>query len=243
MPRDGVIFGEGLITSYAKRSAQRRRPNERPHPQDGAMTTEIAPGARARLPGNYEAAKAALAACDGIDECQDWADKAAAFAAYGRMAKDETLYRTAHRIQARAVRRIGELLKLEPSAQGQRNDLKDSGRLKSPRQQAASAAGLSERQVKTAQRVSNVPREDFERQIESENPPTLTELARQGTMPRPARDGGFAVEESEVVAVAHKHRAAIIDLMRKMTREERLRFRQVMIQSMTDAMMEPPGGA
>jgi hypothetical protein len=196
--------------------------------------------ARAPLPANYEAARAALAACDDIDECKDWADKAAAMAAYGRMAKDETLYRMAHRIQARAVRRIGELIKLEPSAQGQRNELKAASGLKSPRQQAAGAAGLSLRQVKTAVRVASVPPKDFERQVESASPPTITELARQGTMPRPA--GDKPVEESDVVALARKHRAVMIDQMRKMAREERLKFPFDTIQAMTDAMMEPPGG-
>ncbi len=53
--------------------------------------------------------------------------------------------------------------------------------------------------------------------------------------PKPALGNGF-------VALAHKHRAEIIDLMRKMTQPERIAFRQTMIQSMTDAMMEPPGG-
>jgi hypothetical protein len=205
-----------------------------------AITTATA---RAPLPANYEAARAALAACDDIDECKDWADKAAAMAAYGRMAKDETLHRMAHRIQVRAVRRIGELMKLIPSTKGQRNELRDDGGLKSPRQQAAEAAGLSERQIKTAQRVANIPPEDFDRQVESNNPPTITELAHQGTRPRPAPDSRFAEpEESEVIAAASKHRAAMIDQMRKMTREKRLKFRFDTIQAMTDTMMERPGG-
>jgi hypothetical protein len=195
---------------------------------------------RGPLPANYEAASAALAACDDIDECKDWADKAAAMAAYGRMAKDDTLHRMAHRIQARAVRRLGELIKLEPSAQGQRNELGAAGGPKSPRQQSAEAAGLSKRQVKTAVRVARVPPADFERQVESVCPPSITELARQGTLSRPARNK--PVEESDVVAMARKHRAAMINQMRKMAQEERLKFRSDTIQAMTDEMMEPPGG-
>ncbi len=34
-------------------------------------------------------------------------------------------------------------------------------------------------------RVHAVPRNEFEQQVESDNPPTITELARQGTKPRP----------------------------------------------------------
>jgi hypothetical protein len=58
-----------------------------------------------------------------------------------------------------------------------------------------------------------------------------------------SRDIESAAEKgSAIVALAHKHRAEIIGLMRKMTQLERIAFRQTMIQSMTDAMMEPPGG-
>lgn len=67
--------------------------------------------ANAQLPERYEAAKQALAECDHIDECKDWADKAAALGSYARQADDDTLHKTAIRIQTRAIRRCGELLK------------------------------------------------------------------------------------------------------------------------------------
>ncbi len=41
----------------------------------------------ARLPRTYEAAKAALSECQQVDECKDWADKAAALASYARQAE------------------------------------------------------------------------------------------------------------------------------------------------------------
>jgi len=34
---------------------------------------------------------------------------------------------------------------------------------------------LSPRQARTAINVSNVPKEEFERQVESDNPPTITD--------------------------------------------------------------------
>ena len=40
----------------------------------------------ARLPRTYEAARAALAECQQLDECKDWADKAAALASYAKQA-------------------------------------------------------------------------------------------------------------------------------------------------------------
>src|SRR6185437_1061291 len=62
----------------------------------------------------YEAAKAALAECSRVDECKDWSDKAAALAAYAKQANDSTLHNLALRIQQRAPRRMGELLKQVP---------------------------------------------------------------------------------------------------------------------------------
>jgi hypothetical protein len=46
-----------------------------------------------------------------------------------------------------------------------------------------------------------------------------------------------------LVDLAHKHRTAIIDLMRRMTQPERIDFRRAMIQAMTDEMMTPPDRA
>lgn len=48
------------------------------------------------------------------------------------------------------------------------------------RTQAAQDAGLSEHQRKTALRVANVPDSEFESAVDSDNPPTVTELARMG---------------------------------------------------------------
>jgi len=53
----------------------------------------------AELPVVYERAKEALARCSEIDECQDWADKAAALASYAKQAGDDELYHLALRIK------------------------------------------------------------------------------------------------------------------------------------------------
>jgi hypothetical protein len=42
---------------------------------------------KAKLPRNYEEAKTAIASCYKIDECLNWADKAAALASYHRSKK------------------------------------------------------------------------------------------------------------------------------------------------------------
>jgi hypothetical protein len=47
----------------------------------------------------------------------------------------------------------------------------------------ATNVGLSEHQRKTALRVANVPGEEFERAVESDQPPTVTALAERGKTP------------------------------------------------------------
>jgi hypothetical protein len=137
----------------------------------------------AKLPASYEFARDALAKCERVDECQKWADKAKALASYAKQAEDESLHHYADRIKARAVRRGGELLaKIKPSKGGRPfKEITRAGADPSySRNAAAAAAGVSPRQQKTMLRVAAVPAAEFERQVESERPPTVTALAQQG---------------------------------------------------------------
>ncbi len=146
-----------------------------------AILRELPP---ARLPDSYEAAKLALVNCARIDECKNWADKAAALASYAKQANDSTLRDMATRIQGRAVRREGELLEeIEAAKPGPRPPANSvsSPAPNSGRFAAAEEAGLSRRQTVTAIRVANIPPAEFEAAIESDKPPTVTELARRGT--------------------------------------------------------------
>jgi ribosome-binding protein aMBF1 (putative translation factor) len=138
----------------------------------------------AALPQNYEKAKAALAECASIDECKDWGDKAAALASYAKQAGDDTLQKYAERVRARAVRREGELWKQldgRPNNAKKQNDA--SGNLISQKDMA-NHLGVSERHVRTAKNIASIPQQDFERQVESDKPPTLSQLAQQGIKPR-----------------------------------------------------------
>lgn len=140
----------------------------------------------AKLPATYSAAKVAIGKCVHMDECKDWADKSEALASYAKQAKDDELRRMADRIQARAIRRCGELLREIEPAKGKRTDLQPTeGDHSKSRKDAAKEAGLSEHQQNTALRVANVPAEQFEEAVESEEPPTVTELAKAGTKPAP----------------------------------------------------------
>lgn len=142
-------------------------------------------GNGARLPQTYETAKSALANCVSIDECQTWADKAAALASYAKQADDDELMKMATRIRDRAIRRAGELLKQIQPQPGKRTDVEPSGGAPT-RLQVASDAGMSRDQMHTALRVANVPQADFDAQVESDSPPTVTKLAEQGKKAAPS---------------------------------------------------------
>lgn len=162
----------------------------------------------AKLPVAYESAKKALSECASIDECKDWADKAAALASYAKQAKDDSMRKMAERIQARAIRRCGELLKqVEPATGGQPYQARSTqdAVVPSSRSGIATAAGLSERQRKTALRVANVPQEQFDAAVESDDPPTVTQLAGIGTQkkPQPLVDlGGIPPEDYAAATTA-----------------------------------------
>ena len=134
----------------------------------------------------YEAARQALAECSRVDECKDWSDKAAALAAYAKQANDSTLHNMALRIQQRAQRRMGELLKQIPEQRGGDRGGPTGGRppVGETRTRVAKDAGLSEHQRKTALRIASVPEQAFEAAVASEKPPTVTEMAMRGTAAR-----------------------------------------------------------
>jgi hypothetical protein len=161
------------------------------------------PGATARLPATYEAAHKAVAKCSRIDECKSWSDKAAALASYARQAKDHSLRVMAERIQARAVRRCGELLKQVPSGQGSKNQYGELRDGNVTRQEAARDAGLSERQKVTAMRVANVAGPVFEAMIESDSPPTVTQLAELGRDAHPPQP---SAPRSDPIRAARAHK-------------------------------------
>jgi hypothetical protein len=91
----------------------------------------------------------------------------------------------ADRIQARAIRRCGELLKTFNSP-GARTDQPSDGAVIRSQREAADQAGMSDRQRVTAVRVANVPEDHFEAVVEGPTPPTVTALAAMGTKARPA---------------------------------------------------------
>lgn len=165
-----------------------------PIPPDGA------------LPANYERARNALAETVKIDECRTWADKAAALASYAKQAKDDTLQKMAMRIHGRAVRRAGELLReIEPAKGGDRGNQycqRDAADPLPSRKSAAEAAGLSERQRKTALSVAALPEEQFEEAVESDSPPTVSQLSEMARAHARAQQEASQRSPEELRAIA-----------------------------------------
>lgn len=150
-----------------------------------ALPSDLPSIAQAKLPAVYEGAKVALAECERIDECRDWADRAEALASYAKQAQDDALRRMADRIQARAIRRCGELLNQIKADVGGRPP-KETGpgaQTSFTRTDAAREAGLTRHQHHTAVRVARVPAPEFEEAVEADEPPTVTALADKGRLP------------------------------------------------------------
>ena len=142
------------------------------------------------MPEAYNRAVIALQECNQIDECKEWSDKMSALASYWKQANDETMWKLAKRIQARAYRRAGELLK-QFDNRGRPSENNDGDVTNLSQKEAAEQSGFSERQKVTAVRLANVPEDKFNAQVESDNPPTITKLAEQGkrdylSKPKPA---------------------------------------------------------
>ncbi len=111
-----------------------------------------------------------------------------AAAGRGRTFADDTLRKFADRIQAHAIRRCGELLKAFDKGVG-RPRKNGAGSDTFTQRGAAAKAGLSKRQEVTASRVAKVPAEKFEAAVESDDPPTVTTLAKWGTKSQPVPEG------------------------------------------------------
>lgn len=139
----------------------------------------------AQLPTAYVDARSALAKCEKVDECQGWADRAAALASYAKQAKDDTMLDMARKIQLRAIERGSEVLaQIKPEKGGRPAKTSTDADTSLGRLAAGKAAGLSRRQTITMLNVGAVPKAERDALIESANPPTVTQLAERGIQKR-----------------------------------------------------------
>jgi hypothetical protein len=149
-----------------------------------------------------------------------------------KQADDDTLHQFAMRIQARAIRRCGELLKtFQMAPQGGRPKANGAGAATVSQREAAEKAGMSKRQEVTAVRVANVPAADFDAAIDSDRPPTVTRLAALGTTPstsKPAPNGFLAAQPSATTMRPLSSRAA--STVTKSQKSARTRFEHQWLQ-------------
>ena len=125
----------------------------------------------------YDAARHALAQCERIDEAKDWADKAAALAAYARQADDPELEAISRRIRARAFRRMGEISReLETGKPGPHREIGSSAGTYLGKIAVLAEAGVSKTQAHRAEKVAAIPVEEFEQRVESDTPPPISVL-------------------------------------------------------------------
>lgn len=113
-------------------------------------------------------------------------NKSEALAGYAKQAGNHDLRKMADRIQARAIRRCGEFLREIPKASGARTDIKptDGTVSRLTRLEAATDAGLSERQRVTAVRVANVPAPAQPHAVGDRPPPAGQRQKEEATDPR-----------------------------------------------------------
>lgn len=182
-------------------------------------TKQLAAVAPTGFPVSYEEARQAIAKCESPFECRTMADQAAAMAVYARMRDDTDLLNRAVRLQAWAARRWGELDKaLHPDRrqenlkQNDRKAVDQNSRISAeiPKcgqpqfggQRPPAPDGTTEYQRVVSRRLAAIPEPEFTRQVESPNPPTVTQLASQGTVKRTVvLDPEFARSESPWAAV------------------------------------------
>jgi hypothetical protein len=140
----------------------------------------------------YEAACYAIAECVRVDEVKEWADKAAAMQAYGRMAKDQTLQAQAAEIRIRAERRLGELITAQKAEGGLNRGAAGLGinqhtpkevpslatRAPQTRAPALAEAGISYDLSSRAQRLAAVPEQVFEAELAAKRERDLKDGAR-----------------------------------------------------------------
>lgn len=141
----------------------------------------------APLPYLYEQTKRALKECERVVKAKEYENRARALEQYARMREDEELINTARRIRLYAARRAGELLREfkrdpEKNLPGFRSKGAPTSGDDRPttQREAAERAGYSKHQEVQATRIADVPNDEFDAAVASEEPPSLSEMAKRG---------------------------------------------------------------
>jgi len=152
-----------------------------------------------RLPAAYDDAVKAITACESTVRCRQWADEAATMVHYAKIRDDRTLHNHALQIQLWAERRWGELdRKLHPDRRRDNlvqnqpthrnevhlNSVNEGGTARNEEdltsvngRRSMPDDGTSEYQRRVARRLADIPAAEFRRQVESDSPPSKSQLA------------------------------------------------------------------
>jgi hypothetical protein len=111
----------------------------------------------------YEAARQALADARSVDEVKEICDQAEAIRVYARMAKDKQLEIDATEIRARATRRIGEMMAVQPKARPPGvNQYVDRVAEKPEAPITLAEAGIDKNLAQAARDLADMSGDDFE---------------------------------------------------------------------------------
>ena len=117
----------------------------------------------------YEAARYALQICEQIDEVKGIRDKAAAMAAYARMAKDLDLLNWSTKLKLRGERKLGEMLAETERSVGGRPGKTGQGSIpvSDNTVKTLEEIGLSKQQSSDFQAIAAIPEDKFEKLVEA----------------------------------------------------------------------------
>lgn len=131
----------------------------------------------------YDAMTRAIAEAHAVDEVKDIRDKARALEVYAHQATNLDAEEKAAEIRIRAERRTGQLLKASRKGQGRRTDLVDRHDQVNG-SQTLDDIGVTKDQSSKWQKLSEVPRDKFERYLSEPGVPTTAgALAASGDKP------------------------------------------------------------
>lgn len=117
----------------------------------------------------------------------------------------------ARRIRARCYRKMGDILRTFDARGGGRSKTDAPPRFCQSRAQAAEDAGLSARKALTSVRISAIPEDEFEAEIESPEPPGTSILSQMARLNRsPADDRVSTITASSFAEMSASHKAARI---------------------------------
>jgi hypothetical protein len=150
----------------------------------------------------YDNAKAALAKAANVDEVKDIRNKSVAMKIYAKQAKDRELEANAIEIRARAERRLGEMMAVQPKAKGAKEPGTKRGTTRDSEKPASLAeAGIDKNLAQRGRVAAAKSEKDFEDDVKKQREAVVSKRK-----PRKSREERR--KEHEAAIAAGRARAA-----------------------------------